>query len=155
LLCIHCGRVSFIVVFWLNVLLLRVMCVTCLLCPCCTTATGLKPNCSQIINNNNNKKLNTMPWRYMREWSYSSTILDLGISWRWMVSFTPRPLNPWGKSHRYLLDRRLGGPQSRSGLSEEQKNLARAANWKPIVQSVAPRYTDWVLPTPTNYNTGP
>jgi hypothetical protein len=31
------------------------MCVTCLLCPCCTTATGLKPNCSQINNNNNNK----------------------------------------------------------------------------------------------------
>jgi hypothetical protein len=26
------------------------MCVTCLLCPCSTTATGLKPNCSQIIN---------------------------------------------------------------------------------------------------------
>jgi hypothetical protein len=36
----------------LNVLLLRVMCVTCLWCPCCTTATGLKPNCSQINNNN-------------------------------------------------------------------------------------------------------
>jgi hypothetical protein len=30
------------------------MCVTCLWCPCCTTATGLKPNCSQI---NNNKKI--------------------------------------------------------------------------------------------------
>jgi hypothetical protein len=30
------------------------MCVTCLWCPCCTTATGLKPNCSQINNNNNN-----------------------------------------------------------------------------------------------------
>jgi hypothetical protein len=32
---------------------LSVVYVTCLLCPCCTTATRLKPNCSQI---NNNKK---------------------------------------------------------------------------------------------------
>jgi hypothetical protein len=34
----------------LNVLLLRVMCVTCLLCTYRTTATGLKPICSKIIN---------------------------------------------------------------------------------------------------------
>jgi hypothetical protein len=39
--------------------------------------------------------------------------LDLGTSWRWVVSFTPLPLYPRGKSHRYPLDR-LGGPQSRS-----------------------------------------
>jgi hypothetical protein len=31
---------------------LSVVCVTCLLCPCCTSATGLKPDCSQINNNN-------------------------------------------------------------------------------------------------------
>jgi hypothetical protein len=30
--------------------------------------------------------------------------LDLGISWRWVVSFTPWPLYPWGKSLRYPLD---------------------------------------------------
>jgi hypothetical protein len=35
------------------VLLLRVMCVTCMLCPCCTTATGLKRNCTQINNKKN------------------------------------------------------------------------------------------------------
>jgi hypothetical protein len=28
----------------------------------------------------------------MGEWRYSSTILDLGTSWRWVVSFTPWPL---------------------------------------------------------------
>jgi hypothetical protein len=33
-----------------------------------------------------------MPWRHMGEWRYSSTILDLGIRWMWVVSVTPRPL---------------------------------------------------------------
>jgi hypothetical protein len=37
-------------------------------------------------------------------------ILDLGTSWRLVVSFTPRSIYPQGKSHRYPLDRRLGGP---------------------------------------------
>jgi hypothetical protein len=41
--------------------------------------------------------------------------LDLGASWRRMVSFTPRPLNLRGKSRRYPLYKRLGGPQNRSG----------------------------------------
>jgi hypothetical protein len=36
-----------------------------------------------------------------------------------VVSFMPLPLYPRGKSPRYPLDRRLGGPQS-----EEKKNLA-------------------------------
>jgi hypothetical protein len=30
----------------------------------------------------------------MREWRYSSTILDLGTRQRRVVSFTPRPLHP-------------------------------------------------------------
>jgi hypothetical protein len=36
-----------------------------------------------------------------------------------MVSFTPRPLYPQGKSPLYPLDRRLGGHQSRSGRGGE------------------------------------
>jgi hypothetical protein len=36
-------------------------------------------------------------------------ILNLGVRWRWVVSFTLRRLYP-----RYTLDSRLGGPQSRS-----------------------------------------
>jgi hypothetical protein len=39
-----------------------------------------------------------------------------------VVSFTPRPLYPQGKSPWYPLDRRLGGPQSRSGRDGEEKN---------------------------------
>jgi hypothetical protein len=51
----------------------------------------------------------------MGEWRYSSTILDLGIIWRWVVSFTLLPLYLRGKSPRYTLDWRPGGPQSRPG----------------------------------------
>jgi hypothetical protein len=40
----------------------------------------------------------------------SSTHLDLGTRWRWVVSFKPRSLYPQGKNPRYPLDRRLGGP---------------------------------------------
>jgi hypothetical protein len=50
------------------------------------------------------------------------SFFDLGTRWRWMVSFTPRPLYLQGRSPRYPLDRRLGGPQSRSGHGGEEKN---------------------------------
>jgi hypothetical protein len=49
--------------------------------------------------------------------------LDLGTSWRWVVSFKLRPLCSRRKSPRYPLDRRLGGPQSRSGRRGEEKIL--------------------------------
>jgi hypothetical protein len=49
--------------------------------------------------------------------------LDFGISWGWVVSFTPRPLYPRGKIPQCPLDRRLGGPQSRSGRRGEEKML--------------------------------
>jgi hypothetical protein len=39
-----------------------------------------------------------------------------------VVSFTPRPLYPQGNSPWYPLDRRLGGPQSRSGRGGEERN---------------------------------
>jgi hypothetical protein len=45
-----------------------------------------------------------------------------------VVNFTPRPLYP-----RYPLERRLGGPQSRSGRSGEEKILDPTGIW------------DWVL----------
>jgi hypothetical protein len=60
----------------------------------------------------------------MGEWRYSSTILDLGTRWRWVVSFMPRPLYPRRKSSGYPMDRRLGGPQSRSGRCREEKHFA-------------------------------
>jgi hypothetical protein len=50
------------------------------------------------------------------------TILDFGTGWRWVVSFTPRPLYSQGNILRYPLDRKLGGPQSRSGWGGEEIN---------------------------------
>jgi hypothetical protein len=67
------------------------------------------------------------------EWRCSSTILDLGTRWRWVVSLTPRPLYP-----RYPLDRRLGGPQSRSGRSGEEKNLLPLPEIEPRLSSPVP-----------------
>jgi hypothetical protein len=65
-----------------------------------------------------------MPCRRMGEWMYRSHFLDLGTSWQWAVSFMSRPLYPRGKSPLYPLDRRLGGPQHRSGRHGEVKILA-------------------------------
>jgi hypothetical protein len=63
----------------------------------------------------------TTPWRHMGEWRYSSTILALGTRWRWVVSFMLLLLYPQGKSSWNPLDRRLDGPQNRSGCCEEKK----------------------------------
>jgi hypothetical protein len=78
--------------------------------------------------------------------------LDLGTSWRWVVNFTPRPLYPREKSPRYPLDRRLGGPQSRSGRPGEEKILGPTGTRTPTPlssNSVASRYTDYAIPAPT------
>jgi hypothetical protein len=40
-----------------------------------------------------------------------------------VVSYTSRPLYLQGKSRWYPLDRRLAGPQSRSGWGGEEKNI--------------------------------
>jgi hypothetical protein len=69
------------------------------------------------------------------------------------VNFMPRPLYPRGKSHRYPLDRRLGGPQSRSGRRGEEKILDyRDSNSDPsVVQRVTSRYTDCAIPAVITY----
>jgi hypothetical protein len=70
--------------------------------------------------NRGTKKVKLSPWRHMGEWRYSSTIFDHGTRWRWVVTFTPRPLYLRAKSPQYPLDRRLGGSR-RSGRCEEEK----------------------------------
>jgi hypothetical protein len=67
--------------------------------------------------------LSTTPWRriggvYVQLHSF----FDLGARWRWVVSFTTRPLYPQGKNPWYPLDRGLGGPQNRSGRSGKEIN---------------------------------
>jgi hypothetical protein len=59
---------------------------------------------------------------------YSSIFLVIGTRWKWIVSFTP--LLPYyrRKIRWYSLDKRLVGPQSRSGRCGEEKNLAFQRN---------------------------
>jgi hypothetical protein len=53
---------------------------------------------------------------------------------------------PQGKSPRYPLDRRLGGPQSRSGRGGEEKNSQPLPELEPpIIQPVAQSYTTELL----------
>jgi hypothetical protein len=54
----------------------------------------------------------------MGEWTYSSTILDIGSKLRSVTIFTIVPHYPG-----YPFYRRLGGPHSRSGCYEVEKNL--------------------------------
>jgi hypothetical protein len=65
-------------------------------------------------------------------------VLDLGTSWRWVVSFTPRPLYLRGKNPPYPFDRRLGGPQSRSGRYGEVKILGLTGTRTPTPPSSSP-----------------
>jgi hypothetical protein len=50
------------------------------------------------------------------------SFFDLGIRWRWVVSFTTGPLYLQGKSLQYPFDRRLGRNHNRSGRGVEKKN---------------------------------
>jgi hypothetical protein len=52
-----------------------------------------------------------------------------------------RPLYPQRKSRRYPLDRVLGGLQSRSGRSGEEKNFQHLFGLEPPIIHAIPRYT--------------
>jgi hypothetical protein len=62
----------------------------------------------------------------MGKWKWSSNALKNGTKRRWVVSFTPRALYLRGSiPGTHPLDRRLGCPQSRSGLYGQEKNLTK------------------------------
>jgi hypothetical protein len=66
-----------------------------------------------------------------------------------VVSFTLLPLYPREKSPQYLLDRRPGGPQSRSGRRGEEKILDPTGTRKSdlsVVHPVTSLYTDCAIP---------
>jgi hypothetical protein len=76
--------------------------------------------------------------------SIAPRILELGIRWRGVVSFTPRQLYPQENSPWYALDRRLGGTQGLSGCGGEEKNSQSPIGTRtppPSIQPVAQCYT--------------
>jgi len=60
-------------------------------------------------------------------------ILNLGIRCRWVVSFTPRPLYPWGKNPQYPVGGWVG-PRAGMDSMAKRKNLTvvPAGNWSPV-----------------------
>jgi hypothetical protein len=78
-----------------------------------------------------------MPLRRIGEWSYSSTFLDLGTRWRWVVSFTPMPLYP-------LRGVGLG--------AMEKRKIWHCREWNPGCQARC--YTDWAIPTEREFILG-
>jgi hypothetical protein len=96
--------------------------------------------------------LSTMPWKHMREWRHSSTVLDLGTRWKWVVSFTPLPLYTRGK--RPGIQWRGGWVGPRVGLDAVEKrkilhcqksNPGRAARSPSLHQLSYPDSTICVL----------
>jgi hypothetical protein len=75
-------------------------------------------------------------------WSTGIRIIDIGTRLSWVVSFTPWPLYPHGRSPWYPLVRRPCGPQCRSGRGGEEKNPQPLPGLElPIIQTVAQRHT--------------
>jgi hypothetical protein len=75
--------------------------------------------------------------------SITPRILNLGIRWRWVVSFTPRPLYPLGKSCWCPLNRRMGEPQSRSGCCGDKK---KTCNCRDLTEVNVCSRLDWLTP---------
>jgi hypothetical protein len=63
---------------------------------------------------------------------YLYAFFELEARWRWVASFTPRPLYPQGNSPPFPLDRRLGGPQSRSGRGGQEKSSHSPPGIEPL-----------------------
>jgi hypothetical protein len=83
------------------------------------------------------------PLRGMGAWRYSST--NLGIGWRWAVSFMPHPLCPKEKP-QYPFDRRLGGPQSQRG--HQSRHFLALPRIEPGPCSLKSSLY-WAIPVPT------
>jgi hypothetical protein len=78
-------------------------------------------------------------------WGSGCTVpcfLDLGTSWRWVVSFMPQPLYPRGKSSQYPLDRRLSGPQSQTWRWENSWPYRHSDSNPSVIQPLASHYTN-------------
>jgi hypothetical protein len=73
-------------------------------------------------------------------------ILTLSTRWRWMVGSMPRPPYPRRNNPRYLLERRLGGTQSRSwctGRENKNPSPCRESNLGRRVRSLVTNWLHW------------
>jgi hypothetical protein len=77
------------------------------------------------------------PWKDVTA-KYIAKFYVLDSYMTWVVSFTPLPPYPRGKNPRYPLDRRLGGPQNRSGRRGEEKILDSNGTRTPTPRSSSP-----------------
>jgi hypothetical protein len=73
----------------------------------------------------------------------ASNILELGIRWRWVINFTPRPLYPeeWAPGTHWI-----GGWVGPVWTLWRNKSLSPVGNRTPAVQLISRRYTDWAIP---------
>jgi hypothetical protein len=89
-----------------------------------------------------------MPLRRMGEWRYGSTT-DLGTKCRWLVSFTPRPLYPRGKSPGTHWIGILVYPTVGLNVMELRNNSYPCTESTPAVQTAAHCYMNCAIPTPS------
>jgi hypothetical protein len=71
---------------------------------------------------------------YGGSWGIGSLSLNIGIGCKWVIRLSLWPLYPRLNSHLYLLDRKLGGPHSRSGRFGED-NILPLPGIKPLLLS--------------------
>jgi hypothetical protein len=83
--------------------------------------------------------LPNMPRRCIETWTYSSTIFCLSTIWKWVVSFTHRPLYARGKACGTHWIGGCKSPRAALKLWSWGKSLSLAANRTPAVQPLARR----------------
>jgi hypothetical protein len=85
---------------------------------------------------------------YWRSGGIAPRILDLGTRWRWVVSFTPRPLYPRERAPGAHWIGGWVGPKAVLDAEVKRKIPSPRRESKPRtpnVQTVAQRYTDWAI----------
>ena len=90
-------------------------------------------------------KVKDLPKKAQRgEQRYSSTVTISALDGGWMINATLWPL--YTRKERRIHVRRLGGPQSLSGLVEATINSLAPDGIEPqTVQTVASRHTDYAV----------
>jgi hypothetical protein len=69
-----------------------------------------------------------------------------------VISLTPPPLYPKGKSPTYPLDTKLGGPQNWSGHSDEEKDSKPLPGFEPLVKVRVKMEVAWTSKTFISYH---